>query len=54
MGLDDAVVTGEFERLAQAFAAGAIANSPSLPITALVVQVLAACHKFSLLERFII
>ncbi|KAM4083739.1 hypothetical protein ACB094_08G079200 [Castanea mollissima] len=38
VGLDDAVVTGEFERLAQSFAAGAIANSPSLPLTALVVQ----------------
>lgn len=54
MGLDDAVVTGEFERLVQSFAAGSIANSPSLPLTALVVQVLASYHKFSLLERFII
>lgn len=45
MGFDDAVITGEFKRLAQAFAAGATANSPSLPLTALVVQVLASCHE---------
>lgn len=38
VGIDDAVITGEFERLAQEFAAGATANSPSLPLTALVVQ----------------
>jgi tRNA (uracil-5-)-methyltransferase len=47
VGIDDAVITGEFERLAQEFAAGATANSPSLPLTALVVQVLVSCHKFS-------
>lgn len=38
-GFDDALVTSEFERLAQAFAAGAATSSPSLPLTALVVQV---------------
>ncbi|XP_062171985.1 zinc finger CCCH domain-containing protein 24 isoform X2 [Alnus glutinosa] len=38
VSFDDAVITGEFKRLAQAFAAGATANSPSLPLTALVVQ----------------
>ncbi|KAH9700683.1 zinc finger CCCH domain-containing protein 24 [Citrus sinensis] len=35
---DDAVVNSEFERLAKAFAAGATASSPSLPLTALVIQ----------------
>ncbi|EXB74656.1 hypothetical protein L484_007662 [Morus notabilis] len=38
MGFDDVLVTSEFERLAQAFAAGAAASSASLPLTALVVQ----------------
>lgn len=38
VGLDDAQITSEFERLAQAFAAGAAANSPTLPLTAFVVQ----------------
>ncbi|EOY34334.1 Zinc finger family protein isoform 1 [Theobroma cacao] len=38
VGFDDAQITSEFERLAQAFAAGAAANSPTLPLTALVVQ----------------
>ncbi|KAB1213516.1 Zinc finger CCCH domain-containing protein 24 [Morella rubra] len=37
-GFDDAVVTGEYKSLAEAFAEGATANSPSLPLTALVVQ----------------
>ncbi|KAJ0084899.1 hypothetical protein Patl1_30710 [Pistacia atlantica] len=37
-GVDDSVVNSEFEKLAQAFAAGATATSPSLPLTALVVQ----------------
>jgi tRNA (uracil-5-)-methyltransferase len=45
VGFDDAVITGEFKRLAQAFAAGATANSPSLPLTALVVQVLSSCYE---------
>ncbi|KAL4295407.1 hypothetical protein GQ457_12G029540 [Hibiscus cannabinus] len=38
VGIDDAQITSEFERLAQAFAAGAAANSPPLPLTAFVVQ----------------
>lgn len=43
MGFDDSLITSEFERLAQAFSAGATANSPSLPLTALVIQVLNPC-----------
>lgn len=39
MGLDDKLVNDELQRLAQAFAAGASAESPSLPLTALVIQV---------------
>ncbi|KAK8601505.1 hypothetical protein V6N13_058801 [Hibiscus sabdariffa] len=38
VGIEDAQITSEFERLAQAFAAGAAANSPPLPLTAFVVQ----------------
>ncbi|MBA0825300.1 hypothetical protein Goarm_021899, partial [Gossypium armourianum] len=38
VGLDEAEVTNEFERLAQAFAAGAAANSPPLPLNVFVVQ----------------
>ncbi|XVF68599.1 hypothetical protein PTKIN_Ptkin11bG0014800 [Pterospermum kingtungense] len=38
VGFDDAKITSEFERLAQAFAAGAAANSPPLPLTAFVIQ----------------
>ncbi|XVF20221.1 hypothetical protein REPUB_Repub11eG0179200 [Reevesia pubescens] len=38
VGFDDAQITSEFERLAQAFAAGAAANSPPLPLTAFVIQ----------------
>ncbi|XWS28947.1 hypothetical protein CRYUN_Cryun25bG0115300 [Craigia yunnanensis] len=38
VGFDDAQITSEFERLAQAFAAGAAANSPTLPLTAFIVQ----------------
>ncbi|BFG34407.1 hypothetical protein CerSpe_206810 [Prunus speciosa] len=37
-GFDDAQITSDFERLAQAFSAGATASSPSLPLTALVIQ----------------
>ncbi|KAI9076173.1 hypothetical protein K1719_041871 [Acacia pycnantha] len=37
-GFDNELVTGEFKKLAQAFVAGANACSPSLPLTALVVQ----------------
>ncbi|XP_044468437.1 zinc finger CCCH domain-containing protein 24 isoform X1 [Mangifera indica] len=37
-GIDDSLVNSEFEKLSQAFAAGASATSPSLPLTALVVQ----------------
>ena len=44
-GHDDALVSGEFEKLAQAFAEGAATNSPSLPLTALVVQVFLSCRK---------
>lgn len=47
MGFDDAVITGEFKRLDEAFTEGASENSPSLPLTALVVQVIASCHEFS-------
>lgn len=39
MTFDDALVNSEFERLAKAFAVGASASSPPLPLTALVVQV---------------
>ncbi|XP_028808026.1 zinc finger CCCH domain-containing protein 24 [Neltuma alba] len=38
MGFDNELVTGELEKLAQAFVAGANACSPPLPLTALVVQ----------------
>ncbi|KAL5831168.1 hypothetical protein ACOSQ4_016522 [Xanthoceras sorbifolium] len=38
VGFDDALVNSEFERLANAFAEGATASSPPLPLTALVVQ----------------
>ncbi|KAE8688841.1 Zinc finger CCCH domain-containing protein 24 [Hibiscus syriacus] len=38
VGIDDAQVTSEFERLAQAFAEGAATNSPPLPLTVFVVQ----------------
>lgn len=37
-GFDDELVKGEFEKMAQAFSAGASANSPPLPLTELVVQ----------------
>lgn len=37
MGVDDSLVNGEFEKLAQAFA-GATTISPSLPLTTLVVK----------------
>ncbi|BBH04959.1 zinc finger CCCH-type family protein, partial [Prunus dulcis] len=37
-GFDDAQITSDFERLAQAFSAGATASSPYLPLTALVIQ----------------
>ncbi|XP_039012697.1 zinc finger CCCH domain-containing protein 24-like [Hibiscus syriacus] len=38
IGIDNAQITSEFERLAQAFAAGAATNSPPLPLTVFVVQ----------------
>ncbi|KAK3206012.1 hypothetical protein Dsin_020058 [Dipteronia sinensis] len=38
VGFDDALVNSEFEKLAKAFAEGATASSPPLPLTALVVQ----------------
>ncbi|XVE79741.1 hypothetical protein DITRI_Ditri14bG0081200 [Diplodiscus trichospermus] len=38
VGFDDEQKTSEFERLAQAFAAGAAANSPTLPLTAFIIQ----------------
>ncbi|KAL4389106.1 hypothetical protein HN51_009966 [Arachis hypogaea] len=37
-GFDDTKVSGEFKRLAQAFAVGATSHGPTLPLTALVVQ----------------
>ncbi|XP_010521770.1 PREDICTED: zinc finger CCCH domain-containing protein 24 [Tarenaya hassleriana] len=37
-GFDDAKIASEFERMAKAFAEGARANSPLLPLTALVIQ----------------
>lgn len=37
-GIGDEQLNNELERMAQAFAVGAAANSPSLPLTALVVQ----------------
>ncbi|CAL0329085.1 unnamed protein product [Lupinus luteus] len=37
-GVDDAQVAAEFKRLAEAFVAGATSHSPTLPLTALVVQ----------------
>ncbi|RVW38776.1 Zinc finger CCCH domain-containing protein 24 [Vitis vinifera] len=45
-GIDDEILNGEFERLAQAFTMGATANSP-LPLTALVVQSVNSCSSFS-------
>ncbi|OMO91470.1 hypothetical protein COLO4_18342 [Corchorus olitorius] len=44
-GFDDAQINSEFERLAQAFAAGAAENS--LPLTAFVVQVLVPSYFYS-------
>ncbi|KAM7257234.1 hypothetical protein ACFE04_012975 [Oxalis oulophora] len=38
VGVDESLITNEFKRLAQAFAEGASANSPPLPLTALVIQ----------------
>ncbi|KAF4392338.1 hypothetical protein G4B88_005297 [Cannabis sativa] len=38
MSFDEALVASEFEKLTQAFSAGAAASVPSLPLTALVVQ----------------
>lgn len=46
MGFDDAVITGEFKRLDEAFTEGASENSSSLPLTALVVQVLVLAMSF--------
>lgn len=46
MSFEDALVNSEFERLAKAFAEGAAANSPPLPLSALIVQVLVPCHDF--------
>lgn len=43
MGFDDALITSEFEKLTQAFAEGSAKNFSSLPLTALVVQVLTPC-----------
>ncbi|KAJ8751609.1 hypothetical protein K2173_016860 [Erythroxylum novogranatense] len=38
MGFDDVLITTEYEKLANAFVTGAAANSPPLPLTALVLQ----------------
>lgn len=38
VGVECELMTNEFKRLAQAFAEGAVANSPSLPLTSLVIQ----------------
>ncbi|XP_010032006.1 zinc finger CCCH domain-containing protein 24 [Eucalyptus grandis] len=38
VGVDDATVSSEFERLVQAFVAGAAESAPSMPLTAVVVQ----------------
>ncbi|XP_030453001.1 zinc finger CCCH domain-containing protein 24 [Syzygium oleosum] len=38
VGLDNAIVSSEFERLVQAFVAGAAESAPSMPLTAVVVQ----------------
>lgn len=39
-GFDDEVVNGEFVKMTKAFATGASANCPPLPLTALLIQVL--------------
>lgn len=39
-GFDDGVVNGEFEKMTKAFVVGASANTPPLPLTALLIQVL--------------
>ncbi|KAA0035339.1 hypothetical protein IC582_026738 [Cucumis melo] len=38
VGVESELMTSEFKRLAQAFAEGSVANSPPLPLTALVIQ----------------
>lgn len=38
VGVECELMTSEFKRLAQAFAEGSVANSPPLPLTALVIQ----------------
>lgn len=43
---DEAEVATEFEEMAKAFAEGARASSPTLPLTVLVVQVITFCHFF--------
>lgn len=45
---DEAEVATEFEELAKAFAEGAKASSPPLPLTVLVVQVTTTPHNFFL------
>ncbi|XP_042512558.1 zinc finger CCCH domain-containing protein 24-like [Macadamia integrifolia] len=38
LGVDDELITSEFERMVQHFVSGAAENSPPLPLTALVIQ----------------
>lgn len=38
-GIDDEAINVELEKMAEAFVIGASTNSPSLPLTVLVVQV---------------
>lgn len=42
-GFDNEVINGELEKLADAFSTGAAANSPTLPLTVLVLQVWDLC-----------
>lgn len=42
-GFDNEVINGELGKLADAFTTGAAANSPTLPLTVLVLQVWDLC-----------
>lgn len=46
-GFDDEVVNGEFEKMTKAFVTGASANTPPLPLTALLIQVLTDYQSYS-------
>lgn len=49
-GFDNEVINGELGKLADAFTTGAAANSPTLPLTVLVLQVWDLCLWFSIFK----